>query len=282
LIVSLTKRPLAVLAALVVALALALGTLASSASAQGQGDNVVLCHATGSEQNPFEVIVTDNQAVIEAHDPEQGGHEDDFILGLRTDFPADTTEEEFEALCAEGPPTTEPPPDDGNGPPPDDGNGVTPPVVDQYDDDDGDVTIIIIKTADGDVVKVPGGKFFFKGGQKFVKAPSGKVFKVAKVVHVKKATATATATATAKTVTATATAKTVTATPTAKTVTAKAVKAQYVQYKAAKAQYVQYKAAPTALPPTGGSGPVVPVAIGALLLVLGSGIMVLKMARSTS
>jgi hypothetical protein len=279
LIVSLIRRPLAVLAALAMAFFLALAVYTSPALTQDPETGI--CHIPPG--NP------ENAHWIPSDDPAFPHHEENHP-GDRTDL----TEEECEGL----------PPDDGNGNGngPDDGNGVTPPVVDQYDDDDGDVTIIIIKTADGDVVKVPGGKFFFKGGHKFVKAPTGKVFKVAKVVHVKKATATATAapvqykktaTPTAKTVvakkTATPTAKTVvakktvTATPTAKTVVAKkAVKAQYVQYKAAKAQYVQYKAAPTALPPTCGSGPVLPVAIGALLLILGSGVMVLKMARSTS
>jgi hypothetical protein len=101
-----------------------------------------------------------------------------------------------------------------------------------------------------------------------------------KGVVVAKGTATPTATVTAK-ATATPTAKTVTATatPTAKTVTAT------VTAKAAKAQYAQYKqyATATALPPTGGGyGSVLPIAVGALLLVLGSGIMVLRMARSSS
>jgi len=135
--------------------------------------------------------------------------------------------------------------DNGNG---DNGNGVTPPAVDQYGPD------VIVKKKPSVIVK---------------QKPHVVVKKHGVVVAKGTATPTATVTASAKTVTAT-------ATPTA-TVTAKAAKAQYAQY----VQYKQYATA-TALPETGGTGPVLPIAVGALLLVLGSGIMVLRMARSSS
>jgi LPXTG-motif cell wall-anchored protein len=257
LIVSLTKRPLALLAALALALALAFGTFASAAYAmhlQNEPDEKrVLCHAVGGPQG-FEVIAVDESAVDDVAGHQ--GHEEDFILEetlgeLRDEFGDDITDEEVEAVCrASVPTTTTTTTGTGTttttGPPPTTTTTGTPPptVVTQPPD-------VIVKKKPHVVVKKKG-------------------------VVVAKGTATPTATVTAK-ATATPTAKTVTATatPTA-TVTAKAT--------AASAQYVQYKqyATATALPETGGTGPVLPIAVGALLLVLGSGIMVLRMARSSS
>ena len=72
-IVSLTKRPLALLAALVFALAVALGTFASAASADHK-TKYAFCHATGSETNPFVLVVVGNPT---GH----AGHANDVFLG---------------------------------------------------------------------------------------------------------------------------------------------------------------------------------------------------------
>jgi hypothetical protein len=227
---------LAVLTALVFALAMALGTFASAASAQ---EETGVCHVPPG--NP------ENAHWIPADDPSH----DDHVANHPGDIPG-VTEEECEGVTTTttttgtGTTTTGPPPTTTTttGPPPTE----PPTVVTQPPE-------VIVKKKPHVVVKKKG-------------------------VVVAKGTATPTATVTAK-ATATPTAKTVTATatPTAKTVTAT------VTAKAAKAQYAQYKqyATATALPPTGGGyGSVLPIAVGALLLVLGSGIMVLRMARSSS
>ena len=79
----------------------ALATLvifASSASAQ-EGKSI-LCHRTGSEENPFRVIEVDGSSIPSAH----SGH-GDFILGPASEFEG-KTEEELEGACAEADPRT--------------------------------------------------------------------------------------------------------------------------------------------------------------------------------
>lgn len=53
------------------------GLLVSSAGAQGNEDNVALCHATGSESNPYELITIDAAGAFNGHlgDDHQNGED---------------------------------------------------------------------------------------------------------------------------------------------------------------------------------------------------------------
>ena len=84
--------------AMVVALA-TLGVFAAPASAQEEVEKSVLCHRTGSEENPFLVVEVDGAAIPGAHT----GH-GDFILGPASEFEG-MTEDELEKACAEADPT---------------------------------------------------------------------------------------------------------------------------------------------------------------------------------
>jgi hypothetical protein len=77
-----------------------LAVFASSASAQEEEDKSVLCHRTGSEENPFLVIEVDGSSIPGAH----SGHED-FILGPASEFEG-MTDEQLEEACAEADPRT--------------------------------------------------------------------------------------------------------------------------------------------------------------------------------
>ncbi len=238
-IVSLTKRPLAVLVALILALSFALGVFASAA--QAQPTKHAFCHGTGSSTNSYVIVVVDAGHPAEARHEKHlnpsfsPGTIPDIDLGLTdmstSEFKATHPVEEFCVAGTTGTTTT----------------GTT-----------------TTGTTTGFVKKPP---------KVIVKKKPHVIVKKKPVIIKKKASVSATPTASVKTVTASAsgtttgtTTGTATATPTAS---------------AASAQYTQ-SATVTALPSTGGTGPVLPIAVGALLLVLGSGIMVLKMARSSS
>ena len=77
-----------------------LGVVASSASAQEEDDKFILCHRTGSEENPFLIVEVDGSSIPGAH----SGH-GDFILGPASEFEG-MTEEELEVACAERAATT--------------------------------------------------------------------------------------------------------------------------------------------------------------------------------
>ncbi len=78
-----------------------LAVFASSASAQEeQEDKSILCHRTGSEENPFLVIEVDGSSIPGAH----SGH-GDFILGPASEFEG-MTQEQLEEACAEADPRT--------------------------------------------------------------------------------------------------------------------------------------------------------------------------------
>ncbi len=83
--------------AMVVALA-TLGVFAAPASAQEEKS--VLCHRTGSEENPFLVVEVDGSAIPGAHT----GH-GDFILGPASKFEG-MTDNELEKACVEADPTS--------------------------------------------------------------------------------------------------------------------------------------------------------------------------------
>ena len=85
--------------AMVVALA-TLGVFAAPASAQEEEGKSVLCHRTGSEENPFLAVEVDGSSIPGAHT----GH-GDFILGPASEFEG-MTEDELEEACAEADPTT--------------------------------------------------------------------------------------------------------------------------------------------------------------------------------
>ena len=85
--------------AMVVALA-TLVVFAAPASAQEEVEKSVLCHRTGSEENPFLVVKVDGSAIPGAHT----GH-GDFILGPASEFEG-MTEVELEKACAEADPTS--------------------------------------------------------------------------------------------------------------------------------------------------------------------------------
>ena len=105
--------------------ALALGIFASSASAQEEEEKSVLCHRTGSEENPFRVVEVDGSSIPGAH----SGH-GDFILGPASEFEG-MTDEELEEACAEADPRTTAA---------DDQYGDTTAADDQYDATTGDTT----------------------------------------------------------------------------------------------------------------------------------------------
>jgi hypothetical protein len=85
--------------AMVVALA-TLGVFAAPASAQEEVEKSVLCHRTGSEENPFLVVEVDGSAIPGAHT----GH-GDFILGPASEFES-MTDDELEKACVEADPTS--------------------------------------------------------------------------------------------------------------------------------------------------------------------------------
>jgi hypothetical protein len=100
-----TTRPYSIAVMLMTMLAMVtvatLAIFASSASAQEEEeDKSVLCHRTGSAENPFLVIEVDGSAIPGAH----SGH-GDFILGPASQFEG-MTEEELEEACAEADPRT--------------------------------------------------------------------------------------------------------------------------------------------------------------------------------
>jgi hypothetical protein len=78
-----------------------LAVFASSASAQEEEeDKSVLCHRTGSEENPFRVVEVDGSSIPGAH----SGH-GDFILGPASEFEG-MTQEQLEGACADADPRT--------------------------------------------------------------------------------------------------------------------------------------------------------------------------------
>jgi hypothetical protein len=78
----------------------------------GAVSEAIICHATGSESNPFEIIVTDNQGVIDGHSK----HEGDIIATNPTQDQIDEAKslkggpgEEIEEFCLSlGPPQPSP------------------------------------------------------------------------------------------------------------------------------------------------------------------------------
>jgi len=287
--------PLAVIAALVLAFALALGVYMSS-SAKAVEEPIILCHATGSATNPFSVITTDDDAVINAHIPQ---HENDFILGPAADFEG-MSKEELEEACAEAAPTTTT--TTTGTPPPTTTTGTPPPSTTSNVNTTANTTSTVVTTS-GNCVQtaiqqqignVAGGdQVNFqnisqecnitivqakKAAKTFGVSKFGKVVKPSKVVATQYVSS---ASASAKTVTASASAKTVTASASAKTVTASASAAPSVQYQyvtKSAAPSVQYQySAPAALPPTGGASLLVPV--GALLLLAGGGLLAFFVVR---
>src|SRR5215217_2261813 len=291
--------PLAVIAALVLAFALALGVYMSS-SAKAVEEPIILCHATGSATNPFSVITTDDDAVINAHITQ---HENDIILGPAADFEG-MSKEELEEACAEAAPTTTT--TTTGTPPPTTTTGTPPPSTTSNVNTTANTTSTVVTTS-GNCVQtaiqqqignVAGGdQVNFqnisqecnitivqakKAAKTFGVSKFGKVVKPSKVVATQYVSSVSPS---AKTVTASAKAKTVTATVSAapsvqyKTVTASAapsVQYQYVTQSAAPAVQYQYSA-PVALPETGGSSLLVPV--GALLLLAGGGILAFFVVR---
>ena len=91
---------LMLMAMLAMAAVATLGVFASFASAQVEEEKSILCHRTGSEENPFLVIDVDGSSIPGAH----SGH-GDFILGPASEFEG-MTEEELEKECAEADPGT--------------------------------------------------------------------------------------------------------------------------------------------------------------------------------
>jgi hypothetical protein len=102
-----------------------LAVFASSASAQEEEDKSVLCHRTGSEENPFRVVEVDGSSIPGAH----SGH-GDFILGPASEFEG-MTQEQLEGACADADPRTTAA---------DDQYGDTTAADDQYDATTGDTT----------------------------------------------------------------------------------------------------------------------------------------------
>lgn len=100
---------LAILAASIVGMVVV--SLTSAFAVHNEQHEVTICHATGSDKNPYNAISTANPAVHEAHFPD---HEDDFIL----DEP-DQTDEDCERAA--------PGDDDTGGDDDDDGGEEYPP-----------------------------------------------------------------------------------------------------------------------------------------------------------
>ena len=91
---------LVLMAMLAVAALTILGVFAAPASAQEEEGKSVLCHRTGSEENPFLAVEVDGSSIPGAHT----GH-GDFILGPASEFEG-MTADELEEACAEADPTT--------------------------------------------------------------------------------------------------------------------------------------------------------------------------------
>jgi hypothetical protein len=91
---------LVLMAMLAVAALTILGVFAAPASAQEEEGKSVLCHRTGSEENPFLAVEVDGSSIPGAHT----GH-GDFILGPASEFEG-IAEDELEKACAEADPTT--------------------------------------------------------------------------------------------------------------------------------------------------------------------------------
>ena len=94
---------LTLMAMLLMAVIATLAIFASSAKAQQQEveqEKSILCHRTGSEENPFRVVEVDGSSIPGAH----SGH-GDFILGPASEFEG-KTHEELEGACAEADPRT--------------------------------------------------------------------------------------------------------------------------------------------------------------------------------
>ena len=91
---------LVLMAMLAVAALTILGVFAAPANAQEEEGKSVLCHRTGSEENPFLAVEVDGSSIPGAH----SGH-GDFILGPASEFEG-MTEDELEKACAEADPTT--------------------------------------------------------------------------------------------------------------------------------------------------------------------------------
>src|SRR5215217_2149789 len=90
---------LAAMAAL--ATAFAVSMMFSATAANGQQVKVLVCHATGSQSNPFNAIVVDDDSTqLEGH----LGHEGDFVSDVEN--PEQLSDEEAEAICDAGPTTT--------------------------------------------------------------------------------------------------------------------------------------------------------------------------------
>jgi hypothetical protein len=276
---------MAVLAALAMAFALALGVLSSSAGAE-PGDKVVWCHATGSQTNPFVIVVVQAGGPADiAHE----GHPNDVKIdegpGLKhSDYDASTD-------CPGAPPTTTGTSTTGTSTT---GTSTTSNVNTTANTTSNTTSISV--TTSGNCVQtaiqqqvgntnVAGGDIVNfqnisqecnititqakKAAKTFGVSKVGKVVKPSKVVATQYVSS---ASASAKTVTASASAKTVTASASA----APSVQYQYVTKSAAPAVQYQYSA-PVALPETGGSSLLVPV--GALLLLAGGGLLAFFVVR---
>src|ERR671916_3319054 len=90
---------LAVMAAVALAFAMALGVYTSAANAQQA--KVLVCHATGDTSNPFDAIVVDDSSAELAGHQE---HEDDFVSDVEN--PELLSDVEAEAICDAGPTDT--------------------------------------------------------------------------------------------------------------------------------------------------------------------------------
>jgi hypothetical protein len=67
------------------------GTLTPTPTDVPEGDKVYVCHATGSESNPYEVVEVDKDAWDE-HESAHSDHEDDFLYEGSAENPKDDEE----------------------------------------------------------------------------------------------------------------------------------------------------------------------------------------------